>query len=335
MELVLWTFLLILGLALLVKGADWFVDGAAGIAGKCGIPSLVIGLTVVAFGTSAPELAVSVTSAVQGFTDLAVGNVVGSNITNILLILGLSALIRPLVVQKTSLTLDLPVLLFASVALIGLGMVGCALNWEDGLIFLALLTIYMSILLIHALRAQRAQKEKTARLPVSEPKEEPKGAVGRWFFRMEQKTWFLVILTIVGLGMVVGGGTLFVNNAQKIAEHFSVPERIIGLTVVAIGTSLPELVTSVVAAKKGETDIAVGNVIGSNIFNILLVAGTASLFHPLAFLPEANLIDSLVSLCAALLLVFLAIVGKNKLGRMGGAVMVGAFIVYYVYLFMI
>ena len=336
MELALWIFLIVLGLALLVKGADWFVDGAAGIAGKCGISPLVIGLTVVAFGTSAPELAVSITSAVRGFTDLAVGNVVGSNIANILLILGLSALIRPLIVQKESMRLDFPVLLLASALLIGLGIWGRALEWWDGLVLLVLLAVYMTILLTTALRNQRKERAKRLELPPKEEKkEEPKGAVGRWFFKMKQKTWFLVILTVVGLGGVVGGGTLLVNYAQKLAEYFHVPERIIGLTVVAIGTSLPELVTSVVAAKKGETDIAVGNVIGSNVFNILLVAGASSLFHPLAFTLEGNLIDSLVALAAALLLVFIAVVGRKKLSRVGGAVMLLSFIGYYVYLFLL
>ena len=335
MELALWIFLIVLGLALLIKGADWFVDGAAGIAGKCGISPLVIGLTVVAFGTSAPELAVSVTSAIRGFTDLAVGNVVGSNIANILLILGLSALVRPLIVQKESLKLDLPVLLLASVLLVGLGIWGRAVEWWDGIILLAVLAVYVTVLIVKALRAQRKPAKHLEPPPQKEEKKEPKSAVGKWFFKMEQKTWFLIVLTIVGLGMVVGGGTLLVNYTQKLAQHFHVPERIIGLTVVAIGTSLPELVTSVVAARKGETDIAVGNIIGSNIFNILLVAGASSLFHPLVFSLEGNLIDSLVALAAALLLVFIALVGGKKLGRIGGAVMLACYIGYYVYLFLV
>lgn len=336
MELALWIFLIVLGLALLVKGADWFVDGAAGIAGKCHISPLVIGLTVVAFGTSAPELAVSITSAVRGFTDLAVGNVVGSNIANILLILGLSALVRPLIVQKESFKLDFPVLILASVLLIVLGAWNRNIEWWDGLILVALLAAYMTVLLVTALKKQKAEKAKRLELPPppQEEKEEPKGAVRKWFFKMKQKTWFLVILTVVGLGGVVGGGTLLVNYAQKLAAYFHVPERIIGLTVVAIGTSLPELVTSVVAARKGETDIAVGNVIGSNVFNILLVAGAASLFHPLRFTLDGNLFDALVAFAAALLLVFIAIVGKKKVGRIAGAVMLLSFIGYYVYLFL-
>lgn len=152
---------------------------------------------------------------------------------------------------------------------------------------------------------------------------------------MEEKTWFLVLLTVVGLGMVVGGGTLLVDGAKYIARYFKVSERIIGLTVVAIGTSLPELVTSVVAAAKGETDIAVGNVIGSNIFNIFMVAGISSLVYPLAFTLEGNLVDALVALAAAILLYLCALFDKRRLGRPAGAVMLLSFIGYYVYLFLV
>lgn len=333
MFLTLQIFLLVLGFALLVKGADWFVDGSAGAAGKCGISPLVIGLTVVAFGTSAPELAVSVTSAIEHSTDLAIGNVVGSNIVNILLILGLSALIHKLPVQKNSLVLDLPVLLLASALLIGLGYWGSSLQWWDGLVLIAVFAAYMTVLLVQARRAQKAgaaELDKT--VSPEEEKKKPKGRIGQWFERMEQKTWFLILLIFVGLAMVVGGGTLLVNAAREIAGYFGVSERIIGLTVVAIGTSLPELVTSVVAAAKGETDIAVGNIIGSNIFNIFLVAGVSSLFYPLTF-TQGNLIDALVALGAVIVLYAFALFKGHRLGRISGAVMVAGFLGYYVYLF--
>ena len=326
--LILWIFLLILGLALLVKGADWFVDGAAGIAGKCKISPLVIGLTVVAFGTSAPELAVSVTAAIGHSTDIAVGNIVGSNISNILLILGVSSLVHVLPVQKNSVRLDLPVLLIASALLIGLGVWGNAVSWWDGLILLLVFAAYMALLLTGAFKQRKA-----GTLPPPEEKPAPRGKVGGWFFKMEQKTWFLIVLTVVGLCMVAGGGVLLVEGAKYIARYVGVPDRIIGLTVVAIGTSLPELVTSVVAAKKGETDIAVGNVIGSNIFNILLIGGISSLFYPLAFSLSTNLIDALVALAAALLMALLACLGNRRLGRAAGAVMLCSFVAYYVYLF--
>ena len=332
--LYVWILLIIVGFALLVKGADWFVDGAAGIAKRCHISPLVIGLTVVAFGTSVPELAVSVTSAVRHSTDISIGNVVGSNITNILLILGLSALIHPLPVQSTSMKLDIPVLLLASALLVGLGVWGGALQWWDGLILLVVFSGYMTLLFI---QARREQKQLAARGEEAPPEEEdpPRTKLGQWFARMEQKLWFLILLTVVGLGLVVGGGTLLVDGARYVAEYFGVSERIIGLTVVALGTSLPELVTSVVAAAKGETDIAVGNIIGSNIFNIFVVAGIASLFYPLTFTIAGNLVDALVALAAAVLLLVCALVGKRNLNRVAGALMFCCFIGYYVYLFLI
>ncbi len=329
-------FLLVLGFALLVKGADWFVDGSAGVAAKCKISPLVIGLTIVAFGTSAPELCVSVTSAIEKSTDIAIGNVVGSNIVNILLILGLSALLHDLPVQKNSLVLDLPVLLIASALLVGLGAWGNALSWWDGLILIAIFAVYMTILLT---KARKEQKRRGVLSDVAEEKtaeeKKPKGKVALWFETMEQKVWFLIVLVIVGLAMVVGGGTLLVNSAKYIAQYFGVSERIIGLTVVAIGTSLPELVTSVVAAAKGETDIAVGNIIGSNIFNVFLVAGVSSLFYPLTFTVAGNLVDALVALGAAVLLFLLALFRGHKLGKIAGVLMLACFIGYYTYLFLV
>ncbi|MDE6273721.1 MAG: sodium:calcium antiporter, partial [Clostridiales bacterium] len=171
------------------------------------------------------------------------------------------------------------------------------------------------------------QEEKT--------QEKPKNKLSLWFESMQQKSWFLVILTIVGLGMVVGGGTLLVDAARYIAERFGVSERIISLTVVAIGTSLPELVTSVVAAVKGETDIAVGNIIGSNILNILLVAGVSSLFYPLKFTLEGNLIDAIVALGAAVVLTLFALFKGHRLSKVAGIVMLGCFLGYYIYLFVV
>ena len=327
--LALQIFLLILGLALLVKGADWFVDGGAGVAKKCKISPLVIGLTIVAFGTSAPELAVSVTSAIQHSTDISIGNVVGSNIVNILLILGLSALFHKLPVQKNSIFLDLPVLIIASLLITFLGSWGNSLAWYDGLIMLAVFIAYMVILFVNAKKEQKTIKELEEQ--PSEEKE-PKGKFNIWYSQMKERTWFLLILLLVGLAMIVGGGTLLVDAATYIAKAAGVSERIIGLTVVAIGTSLPELVTSVVAAIKGETDIAVGNIIGSNIFNVLFVAAISSLFYPLAY-TLGNFIDSFVALGAAAVLFVLSLFNKHTLGKLSGAVMLACFVGYYVYLF--
>ncbi len=326
--LYLWIFLMIAGFVLLVKGADWLVEGASGIAGKLRVSPLVIGLTVVAFGTSAPELAVSVTAAIKHSTDIAVGNVVGSNLSNILLILGVSALIHELPVKKNSLVLDFPCLLLSSALFVALGAMGNAVEWWDGLVLLLVFSGYLALLFLLTRRESRLSPAPAA----VEPAPELRGRAAKWAALL-QKSWFLIGLTLLGLAMVVGGGTLLVDGAQYIAESFGVSERVIGLTIVAIGTSLPELVTSVVAAAKGETDIAVGNVIGSNIFNIFLVAGVSSLVYPLAF-TEHNLIDALVALAAALLLFVLVLTGGNKVRRAGGAVLLACFVGYYVYLFL-
>ena len=341
--LVMWIVLLVVGLVLLVKGADWFVDGSAGIAHKAKIPPLIIGLTIVAFGTSAPELAVSITGAVQGSTDIAVGNVVGSNIANIFLILGVASLIRKLPVQKNSLCLDLPVLLLSGALLIGLGVWGYKIEWWDGLILLGVLATYMTVLLVRARKELKAEKLKVEQKPLESPDgeqkeeekpEKKKGKIGLWFEGMLQKLWFCIILAIVGLGMVVGGGVLFVDGAKYVAVKLGASERVIGLTVVAIGTSLPELVTSVVAVVKKETDIAVGNIIGSNIFNILLIAGVSSLFSPLGFTIQGNLVDALVAFGASVLLYLFALFDKHRLGIPAGVVFLCFYIAYYVYLFL-
>lgn len=329
--LALQIFLLILGLALLVKGADFLVDGGAGIAKKCKISPLVIGLTIVAFGTSAPELAVSVTSAVKQSTDISIGNVVGSNIVNILLILGVSALVHNLPVQKNSLILDMPVLIVAGILISVLGRCGNSIEWYDGVIMLSVFAAYMALLLVKSKKDQeKLNLETTEKLQ----EEQSEVACCNGYAAMKNKLWFLFVILIAGLAMVVGGGTLLVDAATYIAKAAGVSERIIGLTIVAIGTSLPELVTSVMAAIKGETDIAVGNIIGSNIFNTLFVAAIASLFYPLAF-STGNFIDSLVALGAAVVLFVLALFNKNTLTKASGAIMLACFVAYYVYLFII
>lgn len=332
--LALWIFLLIVGFVLLVKGADWFVDGSAAIAQRLKIPALVIGLTVVAFGTSAPELAVSIASAVRHSTDIAVGNVVGSNIANILLILGVSSLFHNLPVQKSSIRLDMPVVILASILLIVLGWIGESLNWVDGVILLVVFAFYMFLLFRQTIRDQKKGVALQVELPSVE-EDVPKGKLGAWIKKNMEKNWFLILLVLVGLAMVAGGGSLLVKSAEEIAIFFHIDDRIIALTIVAIGTSLPELVTSVVAARKGETDIAVGNILGSNIFNIFLVAGMASLFYPLAF-THNNLIDAIVALAAALLLFVFGIANKkHELNKISGAVMLVCFVGYYVYLFLV
>ena len=279
-------FMLLVGFLFLVKGADWFVDGAAGLAAKMRIPALVIGLTVVAFGTSAPELATSVISATQGDVGIAIGNILGSNITNILLILGLSAIFCVLPVQKDSLLLDLPMLLGASLLIVLFGAFDDKIGHLEGGIMVVLLVAYTAFLIWNALKNRKDEGgmvELNDHEVVSEAEEEPSGKFAAWYEKMKQYTWFLAVALVVGLGVVVSGAMLAVEGATQIAEELKVPQKVIGLTVVAIGTSLPELITSVTAARKGETDIAVGNIVGSNLFNILMVAGLSALIMPLPF----------------------------------------------------
>ena len=334
---IIWAIvLLVVGFVFLVKGADWFVDGAAGLAAKLRIPQLVIGLTIVAFGTSAPELATSVISASQQSVGIAIGNILGSNICNVLLILGLSAIIANLPIQKDSLKIDLPVVLGASILIILFGETGGEIDRIEGAIMTALLIGYTAFLIIGALKnrdKEGGMAELNDHEVVVENEEEPKTGFDAWYEKMKAFTWFLAVATVVGLGIVVGGAMMAVEGAKTIAGKLGVSENIIGLTVVAIGTSLPELITSVMAAKKGETDIAVGNVVGSNIFNILMVGGLSAIIFPLPFAPKgvSFLPDGLIALGAAAILALFAYLPGHKLKRWHGVIMFAGAIGYYVY----
>ena len=331
---------LLIGFIFLVKGADWFVDGAAGIAEKLHVPTLIIGLTIVSFGTSAPELATSIISSVQGSGDIAIGNVLGSNITNILLILGLAAVICPLTVQKSALKFDLPVLLGTSVLILLLGGIDGKLSMLDGWMMFILSLAYMLFLIWFAIRESKKQPkfegiDTSHTIAVFEEggEKEPKTKFGAWYEKMKAYGWFLGVITFVGLALVVVGALFGVIPAAKvIAYELHIPENVIGLTVVAIGTSLPELVTCVVAAKKGETDIAVGDIIGSNVFNVLRTLGLSTAILPLAF-HSSFIVDGLIALGAAGLLALFGYMKDHKVKRWGGVVMLASFVAYYVYLF--
>lgn len=319
---------LVVGFVMLVKGADWFVDGAAGIAEKLRVPELVVGLTVIAFGTSAPELAVSISSAIQGSVALTIGNVIGSNIINILLILGISAVFTPLPVHKNMRRIDLPFLLIISLGFVFFGAFNNKIDRWEGILMVVLLLLYTAFLIWLALR----DRKKGSPLPELAEEEQPKGKIGAWYDRMKKKIWFLLLITVVGFALVVGGADLAVKAATSIAKNLGVSERIIGLTVVAIGTSLPELVTSVTAAIKGKTDIAVGNIVGSNIFNILMVAGLSAAIFPLPF-DAMFTIDACIALGATVLLAVLGYLPSHKVKRWGGVVMLICAAGYFVYLF--
>ena len=328
--------LLVVGFILLIKGADWFVDGAAGVAAKLRIPQLVIGLTIVAFGTSAPELATSLSSAAQEKVGFAIGNVLGSNICNILLILGLSAMMSALPVQRDSLRIDFPMLLLASVLIVFFGYTDNEIaRWEGGIMAL-LLVAYTTFLVWNALRKRKKEGTMSAlneHEVLSEGDDCKKSKFAVWYDTMKEKFWFLLIVTVVGLGVVVGGSMIAVEGAKMIGKELKIPDNIMGLTVVAIGTSLPELITSVVAAKKGETDIAIGNIIGSNLFNILLVAGLSAVIFPLPYISLSGdfTIDGYIALGVATLLALFAYLPGHKLRKWQGWVLFLGAIGYYVY----
>jgi cation:H+ antiporter len=307
MEMLIQILVLAVGFTMLVKGADWFVDGAAGIAAKFGIPPLVIGLTIVAMGTSAPEAAVSITSAIKGNAGITVGNVVGSNIMNILVILGIASLIAPIAVQKSTVKVEIPFMLFVTGLLLLLGYSGNKIGFFEGVVLWVAFLAYLGYLLWSA-KKNPAEAEEERLRPV----------------------WKLLLLVAVGMGLILWGSDLAVDAASAIAKMLGMSDRLIGLTIVALGTSLPELVTSVAASRKGEADIAIGNIVGSNIFNILFVAGTTALITPVAFEP-GFVIDTLIAVAAGVLL-WVCVFRKRKLSRLGGGVMLAAYAVYFVYL---
>ena len=309
MQIVLSVLMLVVGFVLLVKGADWFVDGAAALAGKLGIPQLVIGLTIVAMGTSLPEAAVSITSALHGSTGITVGNVVGSNIMNILVILGTSAVITNVRIQKSTLKYELPFILLITVAFLVMGMLGGEFTRLDGVILLGFMIVYL-IYLLNLAKKGTEEEEEFKDMPI----------------------WKCVVGIVLGAVMIVGGSNLVVDGASDIASAMGISDRIIGLTIVAFGTSLPELVTSVSAAKKGNAGIAIGNIVGSNIFNILFVLGATALICPVPFASQF-LIDSLVAIGAGLLLWF-GTMKHKELRRPVGIVMLVCYAAYFVYLCM-
>ena len=299
--------LLIVGFVMLTKGADWFVDGSSALAFRLGIPQLVIGLTIVAMGTSAPEAAVSITSALKGNEGITVGNVVGSNIMNILLILGIASVIVPLAVQKSTRMIEIPYMIAITVLFGVLGYTGeMVTRVEGGILWIAFL-IYLGYLLWMAKKGKEDNEpdEKQKSLPVQ------------------------LLMILVGLVCIVLGSRFVVDGATEIAEVIGISERIIGLTIVAFGTSLPELVTSIAAARRGNADIAIGNIVGSNVFNILFVAGTSALISPVVF-ESKFVLDTAVATATAVLLLVCVCNKEGKLKRSGGIIMLLAYAAYFV-----
>lgn len=303
--------LLIIGFLCLIKGADFFVDGAASVAYKFKISTTIVGLTIVALGTSLPEAAVSISASLQGSNSLAISNVLGSNLFNTLVVVGAPALITPFIIPKEVVRRDLPINIFASL-LLAIMLFGGMLNRIEGLILVICLAFYIFILVRDAKRN-----------PIQEDAAD------------EQKIlpgWTSALCIIGGAAMIIAGGQLTVNSAKTIAASLGMSETLIGLTVVSVGTSLPELVTSVVAARKGESGLSIGNAIGSNIMNIFFILGASSLIHPLASNME-NLVDAFILVAVALGIYGLS-KASPKMDRAKACLFIGVYVIYMAYIIM-
>ena len=306
---------LVVGFVMLIKGADLFVEGASKIAAKFKIPLIVIGLTIVAMGTSAPEAAISISAAFQDAAAISIGNAVGSNIMNILLILGVSALITNLKIKPNTLRFEIPFVVVITAVLLLLGWIGGGLDKIDGVIMLLLFAAFLGYLFYLAKKGDDSSADDVPELTEKD------------------KLPILIIITLIGLVSIVLGSDLTVSAAKNIAQTIGIDDRTISLTVVAFGTSLPELITCIAASLKKKSDIAIGNIIGSNIFNILFVVGLASVFSP-SVMPygQAFVIDTIVAIAAAVILGLL-VLRKKELSRIGGVIMLVAYAVYFAYIF--
>ena len=309
---------IVLGFVLLIKGADFLVDGASSVAKRFRIPEIVIGLTIVSIGTSMPELFVSTTSALQGSADMSIGNIIGSNICNLLLILGLSAVISPVAFQKATRNIEIPMCFGITVIFMLLANIGGTLSLLDGIILLVLFAGFIAYTLYVAKKGRTEAEEE------QEAEGEKKNSI--------LKDIILIVVGIVGLKI---GGDLTVNNSVVIAEAVGISEKVIGLTILAIGTSLPELVTSVVAAIKGNDDIAIGNIIGSNIFNMLMIIGVTAVITPLNFNISYNMQLGILLFALILLEIFAFTKPKDKMTRFNGAIYVALYAAFMAMLFVI
>lgn len=312
---------LIIGFVFLVKGADIFVEGSSSIAKKFKVPSIIIGLTIVAMGTSLPEAAVSVTASIANKNALAVSNVIGSNIFNLMMVIGVCAIMTPVAVNKATLKRDFPFSVICAILLLVLGLIGpMSLGHADGVIFLILFAGFIGLMICSALKASKEGNAVASE--EIEAAEEIK----------IMPVWKSLLFIVIGAVGIVIGGDVVVDSASNIAAKFGMSQTLIGLTIVSVGTSLPELVTSIVAARKNEVDMALGNAIGSNVFNILFVLGIAGAISPMAFLTE-NVIDIVILLVFSLI-VWLFAWTKKEIKRGEGLIMVLLYVLYVVYICM-
>lgn len=311
--------LLLAGLLLILMGANWLVDGSTSIARKTGMSEFVIGLTIVGIGTSTPEMVVSFISALEGKSEMALGNVIGSNIFNILMILGLTTLISPITMSKANRLKDIPMNIFVTLALIliwvlhsALGVGENEISRFEGALMLAAFAAYLWMMFRHGGNGNEEEPEEDART---------------------YSTWLSILMILIGLGCLIGGGKLFVHSATYIAQSLNLSEKFIAITIMAAGTSLPELATCIVAAHKGRNQMALGNILGSNIANILMIVGGAALISPLS-LHAISLVDlSVVLIAGVALLTSAYTIKKDRIDRREGMIFIAIEVIYMIWLF--
>ena len=318
--MVVWIILIVLGFVLLIKGADFLVEGASNIAKRFHIPEIIIGLTIVSIGTSMPELFVSITSAIEGYPDMAIGNIVGSNIANLLLILGMSSIIRSIKFKRETRLIEIPMCLGISLLFVLLCNLGHDVTRFDAGILIVLFVLFIGYTIFMAKKGEDFDREDDDEVVVDKTKS-------------SKSTIKDIVFLILGAVLLKIGGDLTVNNAVEVAKHFGLSEKLISVTILAVGTSLPELVTSVSAAIKGKSDIAIGNILGSNIFNMLLIIGVSAMIKPIVYNTSYNL-DMIFLIGGTLVLsLFPIIPPKNKMSRGNGLVYVLIYVGYLVSLF--
>lgn len=325
--MVIQIILMMVGFVLLIKGADFLVDGGSNIAKRFHIPELVIGLTIVSIGTSMPELVVSLTSAIEGHSDMSIGNIIGSNISNLLLILGICAIIKGLKFKKETKYFESPFAVLVTVLLFL--MANNTLNGQANLINriegIILIVFCIAFIVYNIIMARKGEQFDG----IEEKEEKTSNMKSKWFIPKS------IALLILGIVFLKFGGDMVVNNASKLAASFGMSEKLISLTIIAIGTSLPELVTSVIATKKGEVDLAIGNIIGSCIFNIVLIIGVSSVIAPISFSITYN-VDFIVLIVATVFLGLFPYIGKrDEMTRSNGMVYLLGYITYMAYLIMV
>ena len=309
--------LILIGFVLLIKGADVLVEGASNLAKRLRVPEIIIGLTIVSIGTSMPELFVSVTSSLEGFSDISIGNVIGSNICNLLLILGLSSVIKPVLFKKETKLIEIPLSILITLIFMCMCNTSTAISRKEGIVLVLLFALFIIYTIVMAKKADKFDGTSDALIEIDVEKN-----------RKEMNILRSIFFIVLGIVCLKFGADFVVDNSKLVAKALNISDKIIGLTIIAIGTSLPELVTSVVAAKKGNSDIAIGNIIGSNIFNILLIIGISAILSPINYNVEYNIELVILLFSMMLLAIFPFIKPKNEMSRKNGIIYLILYVMY-------